>query len=457
MPAQGAATVPPAAEAPVAPPARPRPAAAKSGSPWGSAVLIGLGVLSFVFVAWLYVHDGDPRGDEDLIARHPVDQALKVSSIERMRILLSSLQPPPPGAAAIGPPWAWDTPMLSEFLALNGRAMDNLKDLLEDEDWHGRHAIWYETDLGKDQAWTTLGLLKQAEAAYLERRGEEEAAFTAAIDLAELASRMQEIEAWPSYYLGSREIHMRCVQITAHLLGRTKLSAVTLRAFQEFFDACRLSDERLKADLIPAFYLHEKKLLLGGKSGAPLDTLPGGVQFARPGRLFFKVNETLDYFADTFRLLRARVGIAFSDVGSQLDLRDEAVTSRSAGYYQPNGAGEAYFARRIEPYLDIPAQHQLACTRHALVMQLFAIRRFVADQHRLPATLAELTPRYLPDLPIDPYAGNAPYHYQPARGVLYSLGTDYADESGRMGGTPLADDKEPTVELGFGIARAAAP
>jgi len=43
-----------------------------------------------------------------------------------------------------------------------------------------------------------LAILKQAEAAYLMRRGEEEAAFAAAIDLAQLARSLQELDAWPS-------------------------------------------------------------------------------------------------------------------------------------------------------------------------------------------------------------------------------------------------------------------
>ena len=91
----------------------------------------------------------------------------------------------------------------------------------------------------------------------------------------------------------------------AHLLGGTRLSGAALGASQQVFAACLLSDKQLKEHLLPAFYLHEKKLLLGRKSGAPLDTLPGGVEFARPGRLFFKTNETLDLF-DGLRMIFVR-------------------------------------------------------------------------------------------------------------------------------------------------------
>ncbi|MCB1211273.1 MAG: hypothetical protein KDK97_18250 [Verrucomicrobiales bacterium] len=404
--------------------------------------------MSFVFVAWLYVHDEPAGDDEDLVKTGPVDQVLSVPSIGRMEQLLGALKPAESAALAIGPPWVWDTPTLSRFLTANDHSMDNLKDLLEDEDWHGRHSAWFHDDLGSHPNWTIVPLLKQAEAAYLLRRGEEEAAFAAAIDLAEMAARLQELESWPSFYLRSLDVHTRCVQLMAHLLSRTKLSGPALGASQEMFAACLFSGKQLKEQLLPAFYLYEKKLLLGDKSGAPLDTMPKGVQYARPGRLFFKNNETLDLFATTFRILRTEVGQVLTGLGNRVDLRGSARSVASAGYYQPNGAGEAYYLQHIDPYLDIPAQYLMARTRHLLVLQLFAIRRFIAEQKRLPLTLKELSPKYLPDLPTDPFSGDL-FQYDIARGLLYSFGSNFANDGGRPSTVPLADDQEPTVEIGL--------
>jgi len=418
------------------------------GPSWGSASLIGLAVLSFVFVAWLYVHDEAAGDDEDLVKTGPVDQVLSVPSVGRMEQLLAALKPAEAAAQAIGPPWEWDTPTLSRFLAANDHSMDNLKDLLEDEDWHGRHAAWFHEDLGSHPNWVIVPLLKQAEASYLLRRGEEEAAFAAAIDLAEMAARLQELEAWPSFYLRSLDAHTRCVQLLGHLLGQTKLSGPAIAASQQLFAACLFSDRQLKEHLLPAFYVYEKKLLLGEKSGAPVDTMPKGVHYARPGRLFFKTHETLNLFATTFRILRTEVGQVLTGLGNRADLRSSARTAASAGYYQPNGAGEAYFLRRVDPYLDIPAQYLMARTRHMLVLQLFAIRRFIAEQKRLPLTLRELTPKYLPELPTDPFSGDL-FQYDANRGLLYSFGSNFANDGGRSSRVPLADDQEPTVQVGL--------
>jgi transcriptional regulator with XRE-family HTH domain len=90
-----------------------------------------------------------------------------------------------------------------------------------------------------------------------------------------------------------------CAQTLADLLRQTKLSESTLRQFQRQFNVCQPDVETLERAM-NAFYVHEKKLMLGPKSGELLDTMPGGVQLKRPGRLFFKPNETLQHFAAAF-------------------------------------------------------------------------------------------------------------------------------------------------------------
>jgi hypothetical protein len=69
--------------------------------------------------------------------------------------------------------------------------------------------------------------------------------------------------------------------------------------------------------------------------------------------------------------------------------------------------------------------------RHA-VATLLAIALYRADHDgRLPATLDELVPAYLPAVPSDPLAPGAPaLRYVPNRRILYSVGTNATDEGG---------------------------
>ena len=199
-----------------------------------------------------------------------------------------------------------------------------------------------------------------------------------------------------------------------------------------------------------AFYVHEKKLILGPQSGENLDTMPGGAQLRRPGRLFFKPNETVGLFATAFRQLRDE---SKSPLALTSDVRlKNAPASESS--FQPNAEGQRYFASRMRTYTPLPALLGLARARGNLVITLFAIRRCLAEKKTVPATLDQLRAfGYVSELPVDPYSG-APLHYDLTRGLLWSVGNDLKSAQGDATEPPMKDAAEPTVETGVGVAAA---
>jgi hypothetical protein len=417
------------------------------GTSWGSLVLMAMAVLSLTFVAWLYVADAPAIEDKDLVFSTPADLVPTITAPGRLEVFLGSLKPVPTPELLAKSPWQWDTASMVSWLVENSQALDNLKDLLEDFDWHGRHASWHFTDLGSHPNWTSAMILKQVEAAYMQRDGKHEAAIAAALDMAELARRLQDIHAWPSFYFKSLETHRRCTDMLAELLQRSAATEEAMASFQQQFEACAPQDEHVRRNVLPGFYLYEKKRLLGAQSGEPLDTMPGGSQRPLPKQLFFKTHETLGLIADTMRHLVRQVGQASASTAMLREIWEGVPGTREVASYQPNGRGAAYARQQLESYLDVPARQQLARTRHLLVLQLFAMRRFVVSERGLPQALDGLRPRYLSELPTDPYSGE-PFHYDADNGLLYSVGSDFTAEGGRVELPPLADPREPTVKIG---------
>jgi hypothetical protein len=417
---------------------------------WGNLISLSLGTFGFTLLAWIYLHDTPRESDEDLRPLVTVDQAPTTQAPIKLRAFLDSIIPVESSALVTQPVWAWDTPSLAVFIRQNGTALDNLRDLLEDYDWHPHHSAWYLTDGSNHPSWIHAATLLQAQAAYLARRGDEEPAFVAAVDIAEMGRRLQEIWAWPGYMQRAFDLQAASVQILAELLKTTRLDSATLGRFQEEFIQCRPDDDLMR-QACAAYYLNEKKMLLGAASGELLDTMPGGRLHQRPARLFFKTNETLSLFASAFRDLRdevtrppyTRLSVTPSPTGR--------ANLRSTRFYHPNSNGETYFRNHIIPHLQLPQNHSLAQAQHGLVRCLFAIRRFVADRHTLPAQLNDLTPKYLNTLPQDPFSGE-PFQYDPARGLLFSVGTNLIGEGGKLTPLPMADDREPTLELGIAVA-----
>lgn len=423
---------------------------AEASSAWGTFFITCLGLAGAVLLGWIYLKDIPPPVDDDLILQEPVDLAPKIAGPERLSIFLQAVLAIPDRRLALQPAWKWDKKILESYVRANGAALDGLRDLLGDFDWHPRHSAWHQQDLGGHLSWPHVRILLQARVVYLLSLGNEESALLAAIDIGRLSRRLQDMWAWPSYMQRAQEMHMASVQMMAQVLKQTRLGSSELKLMQDEFMRCAPRDDLLQGALA-AYYLHEKKLIFGEHSGAPLDTMPGGVLQERPGRLFFKKQETLSLFAESFRTLRDQVVISpIAYVG-----RAAAASHRPQvlSHFQPNGEGLRYHDQRIQLCRDMPARHHLARARHDLVLCLFAIRRYVADHQKLPSGLGELRPDYLPDTLLDPFSGET-LHYDPLKGVIFSVGANLRDEGGRITEPPLADPDEPTVEIGISVATA---
>lgn len=78
--------------------------------------------------------------------------------------------------------------------------------------------------------------------------------------------------------------------------------------------------------------------------------------------------------------------------------------------------------------------YQIQARRDAAIIAI-ALELYRREHGKLPTTLGELTPRYLPRVPADPFDGQ-PLRYRliGSRAVVYSIGTDGVDD----GGTPNA-------------------
>ncbi|QDV84928.1 hypothetical protein [Planctomycetes bacterium TBK1r] len=69
-----------------------------------------------------------------------------------------------------------------------------------------------------------------------------------------------------------------------------------------------------------------------------------------------------------------------------------------------------------------------------LLMVEFAARLFDAKQRRLPTSIEELVPEFLPAVPLDPFSGNSLIYRQTDSGyVVYSTGPNRTDDGGAFG------------------------
>lgn len=442
--AAGHATTRRAAPRPAArhrPPAPPSMALRALGVLFRLACLL-LGVAGLLMLAQIYLQDVPRPVDDDLRVRLPPDIAPKSGAPGLLRTFLDAVISVERQDLKNLPPWRWDPVTTQQVVSANGAALDSLRDLLADYDWHPNHSAWHREDLGAHPAWAAAAVLLQARVALLMGM-DDQAAFRAALDIGRLARQLQALRSWPSFMRRGQELHLLCLQSTARVLRGTRLDSAALRAVQDALAAVEPLDHDLQEGL-SAFYLHEKKRLLGALSGEPLDTMPGGVLAPRAGRLFFKTHETLACFAQAFRDMRDEIAAPVAlGKGARALPRLAALSG-----LRPNGAGERYFLERWQDYQSMSATHRLARARQMLVHVMCALRRHAADHRQPPSGLSELRPDYLSQEPLDPFSGR-PLEYDPLRDVLYSVGVNGLREDGHVTDPPMADPDEPTVRLGF--------
>jgi hypothetical protein len=417
---------------------------------WMTVTLIAL--LLVLVVALTYLRDEEKPWEDDLMESLTVIEVPDVRAPLRMKAMLHAATRINFTAFGEQPPWEWETPALAQALENHSAVLDNLRDLLEEkeQEWMPSARIWRVEDLGSRPEWKKIMLLKQAEAAYLTRRDQEESAFLAAMDMAVLARLLERVEAWPSFTHRAMELQERAAQSVGLLLKDTHLSEKSLARLQMAEFAPWAPSESGLAHAMNGFYMYERKLIMGPLEGEP--PLPADCLPANDTRFLFKPNATLHLFADSFRELKDQAVLAPFARVDQIGSRANHLRQKGVGLGGPNQSGSQYFSTRIQTYIDLLDEHSLARARHAVLTTLFAVRRCIAAEGRLPKNLDELTPTYLPEKLYDPFS-NDPLHFDPERGLIYSVGANLKDDGGKPTDVPLADPSEPTAEIGIKIAK----
>jgi hypothetical protein len=413
-----------------------------------------LGVLVVMVLAYTYLKDEQRPWEDDLKRPALTEKTPDLSAPSRMKYMLTA-------GAKIRlieypntPPWEWDTPSLAQALDDNGLVLDNLRDLLDEkqEEWGARNLLWMIEDFGSDPAWHAVMKLKQAECTYLSRSGREEAAFLAAMDLAKLGHFLEQLDAWPSFMDRSLDLHQASAQSLAMLLRNTPLDAKALRRLQEEEYRPWAPSATALREAMSGFYGFERKLLVGPEDGEP--PLPEGYIPLRTDWLLFKPNATLHLFADSFRELKSESSATVMARQNQIGFRMRQRAKGGLLIPDGNATGEEYFATRIQPYFGLPDRHGIARAQHAAIMTLFAVRRFLLTEARVPKDAGELTAAYLPEDVVDPFSGSR-LRINLGSGLIYSVGTDMRDDGGRVTPLPLDDPTEPTLEIGISVAKPA--
>jgi hypothetical protein len=93
-------------------------------------------------------------------------------------------------------------------------------------------------------------------------------------------------------------------------------------------------------------------------------------------------------------------------------------------------------------------------TRLQVAAVALAVERFRLANNGLPEQLADLVPRFLPEIPADPYDGQPLRYRKLSPGfVIYSIGTDGLDDGGKERPRTRRGQEEPSYDITFIVER----
>lgn len=271
--------------------------------------------------------------------------------------------------------------------------------------------------------WKSVGQIAAIRAQFDYRAGKEPEAFAQALNLVRMGNRMQNAGGPILHYLVGEAVRALGVNAIRGWVADTKLNSAQLT--QVAADLRVLCDNSAAlTNSLRVEYQAMKQALVDIRAGRN-SGYAQGVPLAKVHILpVYNEQKTLAKFAGYIRTLQAGI----TQPAAQIDLtayqRPSAPIKMLLG---GNLVGDLMF------YMVAPAlggdKKSAAKVKAEATLGLLAIKAFQLKHGKLPETLEELVPEFLPAVPMDDYDGK-PLRYRPAERLLYSVGSDFKDDGG---------------------------
>jgi hypothetical protein len=331
----------------------------------------------------------------------------------------------------------WDDALAADIISHNKEALELIQQALACPQWQRAKPVGFD-DLAGDEVFTTLHAARMLSVRSwaLAREGKDEAALEQAIDTVRMGRGMEQSKGLLVSFLVGLTVRNIGLQTTRSLLKTSTVPPDRLKALADQLGSC-VDNSQALADTYRVEYewgqtvLDEsiKKgegIVATGQGTTPLQMKEWG---GLTGYGFlYRPNETRRLFVDAFRPAVEAAGKPYSEVHLP-DARKEIEGNLVQRVLRGNVVGRSMYAIMWPATFGALEQKCRSKTEAGVTQALIALKAFKAKTGRLPQSLDELVPEYLPSVPLDNFDGK-PIRYSPAKKVLYTVGKDLKDEGG---------------------------
>ena len=329
----------------------------------------------------------------------------------------------------------WDQKFVDEILLTNKESLDIFSIAVSKSKYQNpissdSSKFSMSDELPPLNTWRSISQVKALQAMDLSRGGKNRQAFEEALVPIRLGQKIQNSQTFTIEYLVAVEMKRAGLAALQQVAASSDLSADELKEYAKELNGFYENETGAVTALKVEYQSLAKAidmLVLGDEEILTYMSLDGHANLVEKS-FYFQPNKTKNFFAQNTRI----------DIGNVLKSCSEArdityderkismvisprFTENAIGkiLYDVYGASMASFTEKVCEEDTLIASVQL----------LIALKVYSIDNDKLPQTLDQLVPRYVYEIPTDPYSEEY-LKYSPSKKIIYSVGRDREDNGG---------------------------
>jgi hypothetical protein len=344
----------------------------------------------------------------------------------------------------------WDDKFVKDILSKNATALvyftlSDSKPKFQAPEFADPDKISYEKPPVPYISLRAASRLNALSALYLAKYGYYKEGLDLAFNSIELGQKMEKSQEPLLNYLtaiGIKNLGMETVQKILNY----SIPSNTLFQYSKQFDGFNKNVKGLKS-AFKMEYLVESKLidLIHNGNQDAINSFGSDkisqtdLQNKAKNNFYFQPNNTKELFADWARLNINNVDKRCGYL-DKFELKNPIVANASSSipwsvvksYFTENAVGKLVSEIII---IDLTGANYRRCENELLISAtklMFAIKTYKINEGKLPNFLADLIPKYITEIPMDPYSGGQ-LKYSADKKIIYSVGRDLIDLGGSEG------------------------
>ncbi len=326
----------------------------------------------------------------------------------------------------------WNERFVRDMLYRNEKALQYFDDAARKPQFQDPSADDYaDPSFDAILSFRNVARVSSLKAAVLFRRGRDGEALTEALKIVANGQKVQDSQGSVVHYALAADMKNIGLGRIRQIVQSTSLSPEVLMSYVKKLEKYKQNEEGLKKA-----FKREYGFLVWAidevNSGHLTSEVGGTIEPLKAYRFYFKPNKTKSLFGDFLRSQIENVDVPCG-VRTGSEVKRLTPSSMPQWIITENLAGKILYDVAMPRYAA--TIHETRCEDDfsvAATQVLLASRAYKMETGQYPASLDDLVPRYMDDVPDDPYDGKA-LRYSAEGKVIYSVGMDLVDSGGREG------------------------